>query len=123
MKGIVLALLTLVIVSIAGRVQGQEQTPFILDVSEVVVGAQKLETTYLYAAGQWSDSTDNTSANSTQIHCYKRFGFCEVASADSLGGPGGVYVTLDSFDIVRWDKQEMIAIDSSPHLPSEHLAG
>jgi hypothetical protein len=114
MKGFVLALLTLFTLSIIGQTHGQEQTPLILSVTEVVAGTQKLDTTFLYAVGQWSDSTDNTSANSTQIHCYKRFSVCEVASADSLGGPGSVYVTLDSFDIVRWDKQEMIAIDSSP---------
>ena len=57
---------------------------------------------------------DATAVQSAEIHCYKRFGFCEVASADSIGGPNGVYVSLNSFDIVRWDKQEMIAVDSSP---------
>jgi hypothetical protein len=65
--------------------------------------------------GQWSDSTDATAVQSCRDSLLqKRFGFCEVASADSIGGAAGVYVSLDSFDIVRWDKQEMIAVDSSP---------
>ena len=112
MKRFVIVLLTVLIVSTIG--QTQEQTPETLDVAEVVVGAKRLYTTYLYAVGQWSDSTDATAVQSSEIHCYKRFGFCEVASADSIGGPNGVYVSLNSFDIVRWDKQEMIAVDSSP---------
>ena len=50
--------------------------------------------------------------NSTDIHCYKRFGFCEVASA--LSSLRLASVSLSSFDILRWDTSEMIAVDSSP---------
>jgi hypothetical protein len=49
---------------------------------------------------------------STEIHCYERFGFCEEADATYLSGEAGA--TLNSFDILRWDKRELIAIDSSP---------
>lgn len=114
MKGFVRVLLTVLIVSSVGLAQGQ--TPEIMDVSDVIVGAQKLDTTYLLAIGQWSDSSDATSVYSTEIHCYKRFGFCEVASADSdsSGGPASVFMSMESFDIVRWDEREMIAIQSSP---------
>ena len=50
--------------------------------------------------------------NSTFIHCYKRFSFCEVASAQNSFKLASVI--LDSFDILRWDTSEMIAVDSSP---------
>ena len=62
--------------------------PEIFDISDVTVGAQKLDTSFLYAVGKWSDATIRAGAMSTEIHCYKRFGFCEVASADSISeGP------------------------------------
>jgi len=32
------------------------QKPIIFDVSNVVVGAQKIQTLYLYAQGKWSDA-------------------------------------------------------------------
>jgi len=114
MRGFVLFLLTVVIVSSVGLAQGQ--TPQIMDVSDVIVGGQKLATTYLLAIGQWSDSSDAASIYSAEIHCYKRFGFCEVASADSdsSGGSASVFMTMESFEIVRWDEREMIAIQSSP---------
>src|SRR5947207_8132348 len=41
-----------------------------------------------------------------------RFGLCEVANAYSLGGQA--WVVLDSYDILRWDSRELIAVDSSP---------
>ena len=50
--------------------------------------------------------------SSTEIHCYKRLGFCEVANAILVGGLASV--NLASFDILRWDTSEMIAVDSSP---------
>jgi len=83
-----------------------------LDVSDVVAGAQKLETRYAYAVGKWSDAGKDAGTNSTEIHCYKRFGFCEVANAYSLGTQA--WVNLGSFDILRWDDKEMLAVDSSP---------
>ena len=88
------------------------QKPLILDVSTVVVGSQRLETLYAYAMGKWSDAGDRVGINSTEIHCYKRFGFCEVAGASTSFGLASV--SLTSFDILRWDASEMIAVDSSP---------
>ena len=59
------------------------QKPLIFDVSTVVVGSQRLETLYGFAEGKWSNAGPDVGINSTEIHCYKRFGFCEVASATS----------------------------------------
>lgn len=84
----------------------------ILEESTVVAGAQRTPTRFVYAMGKWSDATDAALSNATQIHCYQAFGFCEVASADEVGGRA--YVTLDTFDILRWDGNELIAVDSSP---------
>jgi len=84
----------------------------IFDVSTVVVGSQRLETLWVYAAGKWSDAGEHVGINSTEIHCYKRFGFCEVAGAWTSFGLASV--NLISFDILRWDTSEMIAVDSSP---------
>jgi hypothetical protein len=88
------------------------QEPEILNVSSVVVGSQRLETLWAYAVGKWSDAGKDVGTNSTQIQCYKRFGFCEVASAYSMAGQA--WVNLDTFDILRWDGREMISVDSSP---------
>jgi hypothetical protein len=63
------------------------QKPLIFDVSTVVVGSQRLETLWAFAEGKWSDAGPNVGINSTDIHCYKRFGFCEVAN-DAKGGGG-----------------------------------
>jgi hypothetical protein len=87
------------------------QKPLIFDVSTVVVGSQRLETLWAFAEGKWSDAGPNVGINSTDIHCYKRFGFCEVANASTNGL---AFVSLTSFDILRWDASEMIAVDSSP---------
>ena len=102
--------LALTMLLLAAPAMGQE--PQILDVSDVVAGAQRLETRYAYATGKWSDAGKDIGTNSTEIHCYKRFGFCEVANAYSLGTQA--WVNLDSFDILRWDDKEMLAVDSSP---------
>jgi hypothetical protein len=92
-----------------------QKHPEIFDVSDVVIGTHRLPTRYLYAAGAWSDASEMESALSVQIECYKRIDFCNVAGANGYGGgPGSVGVMLDSFDILRWDEQEMIAVDSSP---------
>jgi hypothetical protein len=88
------------------------QQPLIFDASTVVVGSQRLETLYVYASGKWSDAGLDLGTNSTEIHCYKRFGFCEVASASTIFRLASV--SLDTFDILRWDTSEMIAVDSSP---------
>lgn len=88
------------------------QKPQIFNVSDVVAGAQKIETTYLLAVGKWSDDSKAAGMNSTEIHCYKAFGFCEAAHSFAIDARIGV--SLDSYDILRWDRQEMIAVDSSP---------
>lgn len=93
-------------------VQAQDQTPEILSVSQVVAGAQRTETRYAHAMGRWSDADDHLAVWSTEIHCYERFGFCEEADATYYGGEAGA--TLNSFDILRWDSRELIAVDSSP---------
>lgn len=88
------------------------QHPYIFDVSTIVVGSQRVETPWVWAVGKWSDSGDQIGLNSTEIHCYQRFGFCEVANASTVAGLPSVNLT--SYDILRWDKSEMIAVDSSP---------
>ena len=87
----------------------QKQKPLIFSESDVVVGQQRIETRYLFAAGFWSDGDKALTAHSVEIHCYKRFGFCEDAEA-IVGGQVG----LNEYDILRWDNQELIAVDSSP---------
>jgi hypothetical protein len=88
------------------------QKPIIFDVSNVVVGAQKIQTLYLFAEGKWSDAGEHIGAESTQIFCYKSLGFCDAASAQWNGSEA--FVSLTAFDILRWDSQEIIAVDSSP---------
>jgi len=88
------------------------QKPIIFDVSNVVVGAQKIQTLYLFAEGKWSDAGEHIGADSTQIQCYKSLGFCDVANAFETVGEANVDLT--AFDILRWDSKEIIAVDSSP---------
>lgn len=88
------------------------QKPEILLLSDAAVGSQRLETRYALAQGKWSDAGDAVAMLSTEIHCYKSFGFCEVATAFPTFGRATV--GLESFDILRWDDAEMIAVDSSP---------
>lgn len=105
-----LLLLSWVVLSLS--VPAAAQKPIIFDVADVVIGAQKTQTLYLYAAGKWSDSGDHTGPLSTQIQCYKRLGFCDIA--DAVDTDGVADANLDSFDILRWDSKELIAVDSSP---------
>ena len=93
-------------------VPSMAQQPLIFDVSTVVMGPQRLETLWVFAEGKWSDAGPDVGTNSTDIHCYQRFGFCEVASA--LASSRLASVSLSIFDILRWDASEMIAVDSSP---------
>jgi hypothetical protein len=88
------------------------QKPIIFDVSNVVVGAQRTPTLWLFAEGKWSDADEHVGPGSTHIQCYKSFGFCDVANAFETFGVAGV--SLTSFDILRWDSREIIAVDSSP---------
>ena len=76
------------------------------------MGAQRIPTLWLFAEGKWSDAGDHIGPASTQIQCYKSFGFCDVANAFETFGVAGVNLT--SFDILRWDSKEIIAVDSSP---------
>jgi hypothetical protein len=105
-------ILVLVVVLTVGLLKAQDKTPLIFDVADVVVGPQRIETTWAYAVGKWSDAGDNVAVNSTQIHCYKRFGFCE--DADAYVAFGKAVVNANSFDILRWDSKELIAVDNSP---------
>ena len=104
------AVAAVVVAVLGGLTVGQ--TPLIFDVSDVVAGAQRIDTRYFLATGKWSDDGNDVGVNSVEIHCYKRFGFCEVAHGYS--SVGKAWVGLDSFDILRWDNQELIAVDSSP---------
>jgi len=87
----------------------------IFDVSNVVVGANKIPTLYLFAEGKWSDAGENDGAASTQIFCYKSLGICEVANAHWSGLIGsGANVNLTTFEIQRWDSNVIIAKEDSP---------
>jgi len=88
------------------------QTPVLYDVGNVVVGAKRIPTEYLLAEGQWSDAGEHIGLLSTQIHCYKQLGFCSLADADWDGT--GAIANLVDFDILRWNVDEIIAVDSSP---------
>ncbi len=99
---------------LALEIPAAAQKPVVFDVSNVVVGAQKIQTLYLYAAGKWSDAGDHAGPLSTDIRCYKTLGFCDVASALLEEFSGTTIASLDTFDILRWDNNEIIAVDSSP---------
>jgi hypothetical protein len=101
-----------VFVALALAVPAAAQQPIIFDVSNVVMGAQKTPTLWLFAEGKWSDAGEHVGPGSTHIQCYKSFGFCDVANAFETFGEAGVNLT--SFDILRWDSKEIIAVDSSP---------
>jgi hypothetical protein len=88
------------------------QKPTIFDVTDVVIGAQEIPTLWLFAEGRWSDADEHIGPVGTQIFCYKSLGFCDEASADWDGS--NAYVRHTSFDILRWDSKEIIAVDSSP---------
>jgi len=105
-----IALLAAVLLS-AIFVNAQDQTPEILSVSQVVAGAQRTETLYAHAVGKWSDADEHLAVMSTEITCFERFGFCDEADATYYDGQAGA--TLNSFDILRWDTHEIIAVDSS----------
>ncbi len=85
------------------------QTPFVFDVSNVVVGKQKIPTLWLLTGGKWSDAGDNVGMDSTRIQCYKALGFCEIAQAFNFDGHA--IVNLDGFNILQWNNNELIATD------------
>jgi hypothetical protein len=108
----VLEVVVAVILMVGISIPAAAQKPDIFDVSDVVVGAQRIETRYFYAVGKWSDAGEHIGPMSTQIQCYKSLGFCDVANAiESFGEANAL---LDSYDILRWDGNEIIAVDSSP---------
>jgi hypothetical protein len=109
MKSALLATGVMLIVSVAPV---RAQQPTIFSLSDVVAGSQRLETRFAFVEGKWSDAGNDVAIVSTKIHCYKRFGVCEVASAFPVLREATV--SLDSFDILRWDDAEIIAVDSSP---------
>jgi hypothetical protein len=90
----------------------EAQNPLSFDVSAVAVGSQRLVTVRAYATGKWSDASPDVRSDSTEVRCYKRFGFCEVANAKSRSYRA--FVVVEDFDVLRWDNKEMIAVDSSP---------
>jgi len=77
-----------------------------------VIGSRHIKTSYLDASGKWSNAGSDIGPQSTRIHCYEKLGFCEDADAYSSGGKASTNLT--TYDIVRWDTREMIAVDSSP---------
>jgi hypothetical protein len=97
-----------IFMTIGAVVPAAAQKPLIFNVSNVVIGAQRIGTAYFLATGKWSDDSADAGLSSTEIHCYKRLGFCEVA-----GAYPGNNVGLTEFDILRWDSQEMVAEDNS----------
>jgi hypothetical protein len=101
-----------VLVAFALGVPAAAQKPIIFDVSEIVDGAQKIQTLWLFAEGKWSDAGEHAGAASTQIQCYQSLGFCDVANAFETFGEANVDLT--AYDILRWDSKEIIAVDSSP---------
>ncbi len=90
------------------------QQPLFFQVSKIVIGSQRLETLWAHAQGKWSDAGDAVRSDSTEIHCYERFGFCDVSTASNSLPPRLASVGVESYDILRWDTNEMIAVDSSP---------
>ncbi|SPF42388.1 exported hypothetical protein [Candidatus Sulfotelmatobacter kueseliae] len=93
--------------------KAQEQHPEIFGQPSVVtMGAEHIETLWTEASGKWSDAGKDMGTTSSHVECYKKFGFCTEAEAYSLGGQAWVNVT--TLDILRWDSQELIAVDSSP---------
>lgn len=92
--------------------RAQDQSPEIFWVMQVVAGAKRTDTLYLHAMGKWSDASEHLAVWSTEIDCYEHFGFCKEADATFNFGQAGV--SMNSFDILRWDTREVIAVDSSP---------
>jgi hypothetical protein len=106
--------LCLCVVGLASTLAGaQEQHPEIFgEPSVVTVGAQRIETLWIDASGKWSDAGKDLGTMSSHIECYKKFGFCSEAEAYSLSGQA--WVNTATLDILRWDADELIAVDSSP---------
>jgi hypothetical protein len=89
--------LSVVVILSTVLVCAQNQTPEILSVSSVVAGAQKTETLFAHAMGKWSDADDHLAVWSTEIHCYRSFGFCEEAVATYYFGEAGRRSTVSTF--------------------------
>src|ERR1700730_7782145 len=93
------------VLMIAASTSAQDHKPTVFgDPGSVVVGPQRIETDFTWAQGKWSNADAKVGINSTIIHCYRKFGFCEEAEGYSFGGQS--WVNLTSLDILRWDAQE-----------------
>ena len=102
----------LLIAVMALRPLATAQTPDQFSVTETTVGSRHIKTLYLYAAGKWSyDFAPISGPATTYIHCYEKLGICE--DADAYSSAGKTSASLTTYDIVRWDSREMIAVDSS----------
>ena len=66
MKRVLLVALLLGAVQFANGQKGAHH-PEIFDLADVTVGAQKLDTLYLFAVGKWSDATIRASAMSLKF--------------------------------------------------------
>jgi hypothetical protein len=91
------------------------QTPAVFDLSDVVVGTKQIDTTFFLTIGKWSDASRCSDeakvfTPSTEIHCYKAFSFCDEANAISVRGQPSLDTT--SYNILRWDAKEIVAVNS-----------
>lgn len=102
----------LVAVFLFFAVSARAQKPMLFNVSRGIVGARRIPTLYFHALGKWSDAGGHVGLLSTEIKCYKAFGFCDVANAHWILSQASV--TLRTFEIVRWDNTAIIAVDRAP---------
>lgn len=100
-------------------VSARAQKPLIFSVARVVVGAKRIPTLYFYAVGKWSDAGEHVGLISTEIKCYKALGFCDVANAHWVNPQASV--TLRTFEIIRWDNTDIVAVDRSPLCATETI--
>jgi hypothetical protein len=102
------------VIGLTSTVAGaQEQHPQIFGEPTVVtMGAERIETLWTEASGKWSDTGKDIGTTASHVECYKKFRFCFQAEAYSLGGQAWVNTT--TLDILRWDAEELIAVDSTP---------
>ena len=83
-------LLFVLLISILAGGLATAQKPVVYDVSNVVVGAQRIPTLALFASGKWSTAGESTGTLSAEIHCYKSLGFCDVADAFTTASSANV---------------------------------
>jgi hypothetical protein len=93
------------------------QSPLTFDVSRTLVGSARTTTLAFDAVGRWSPDKESSDSHligpmSAEVRCFKTLGLCERIGAIVASGPATVAV-LQDFDIVRWDDQGIIAVDST----------